>query len=276
MHLRIAGWTIALRADPPDLRARLAARYAAFTVEPGPVDLTVEVEALPAEEGTSGAVNSVSLLQAGLSRKGEDYLLDRPGVYGMIAPSVGRAALRIRSDDAARHAAREAEYFFRSALALFALPRDGLLIHGAALKRTDSVYLFVGQSGSGKSTVVALSQEANRATALGDDLILIRRQFDAWHAYGTPFWNFDTRLRDGQHEHGPVAHIYKLIQDRTVFAEPLGGAAATAELVANCPIVNDQPDLLPAVIGQCAAFASRVGVARLHFRKDVSFWNVVE
>ncbi len=271
MHLRIGGWTVALRARPAVLLERLAARYAAFAVAADQPDLTIEVEALPAED-----VNSVSILQAGLTRKGEDYLLDRPGVYGMIAPSVGRAALRIRSDDAARHAAREAEYFFRSALALFALPRDGLLIHGAALKRTDSVYLFVGQSGSGKSTVVALSQEANRATALGDDLILIRRQSDAWHAYGTPFWNFDTRLRDGQHEHGPVAHIYKLIQDRTVFAEPLGGAAATAELVANCPIVNDQPELLPAVIGQCAAFASRVGVARLHFRKDVSFWNVVE
>jgi hypothetical protein len=179
---------------------------------------------------------------------------------------------------------REIEYFLRIALALFVLERDGLLVHCAALKRPGAlwtrgdagpVFLFVGQSGSGKSTVVSLSHAAGRAVALGDDLILLRREGAGWCAYGTPFWNFETAAREGQLETGPVAGIYKLVQDRAVFAEPMSRAAATAELVANCPIVNDQPALLPVLFDRCREIVSTVPIRRLHFRKDDAFWDVI-
>jgi len=190
------------------------------------------------------------------------------------------AALRMRSAEPAR----EAEYFLRIAFALFAVERDGLLIHCAALKRpglasagagVDPVYLFVGQSGSGKSTVAAVSRAMGRATALGDDLILLRREGEGWCAHGTPFWNFETVAREGQLETGLVEGIYKLVQDRAVFAEPMSRAAATAELVANCPIVNDQPALLPILIDRCREIVGTITVRRLHFRKDDAFWDVI-
>ena len=270
MHLQIARWRVELRVSPAGLAASVAARYADFAAEPVEnADLVVEVDNETAAEPTDD--NSTSILQAHLACMGEDYLLDGPTLYGMIAPSRGRAKLRMRSNNPSR----EVEYFLRVVLALFALPRGGLLIHCAALKHSDLVYLFIGQSGSGKSTVVALSREAGRATALGDDLILIRRHGEAWQAYGTPFWNLQTIAREGQNEIGPVARIYKLIQDRAVFVEPAGRAAATAELVANCPIVNDQPGLLPGLIDRCRDIAAAIPVERLHFRKDDSFWDVI-
>ena len=270
IHLRIARWHVELRVGPAALAAVVAARYAAFAAEPVKnADLVIDVDNEAEVEPMSD--NSASILQAALACLGEDYLLDSPGLYGMIAPSRGRATLRMRS----AAPSREVEYFLRVVLALFALPRGGLLIHCAALKRSDLVYLFTGQSGSGKSTVVALSREAGRATALGDDLILIRREGDAWQAHGTPFWNLQTAEREGQNEIGRVARIYKLIQDRTVFVEPTGRAAATAELVANCPIVNDQPALLPGLIDRCRDIAAAIPVERLHFRKDDSFWDVI-
>lgn len=275
LHLRIAGWTVALHARSTDLADQLAARYAAFRAPAGAPDLVVEVSCAAAHPGAPDAGNNATLLHARLTSDGSDYVLDTPQAYGIIGPIRGRAALRFNSDDSTRHAVREVEYYLRIALALFAFTHDGLLIHCAALKRSDAVYLFVGQSGSGKSTVVALSQAAQRAMALGDDLILVRRVGDAWQAFGTPFWNPETGLHDGQGEEGPVAGIYKLIQDRAVYVEPMGRAAATAELIANCPIVNDQPALLPALIERCRALAGAVGVARLHFRKDDAFWDVV-
>jgi hypothetical protein len=270
MHLRIAGWLIELRVSPTTLAAEVAARYAAFTVKTDEApDFFVEVHNDAATENHE--VASGSILQARLTQLGEDYLLDSAQVYGMIACARGRAMLRICSD----LPSREAEYFLRIALALFALPRGGLLVHCAALKRSDQVYLFVGQSGSGKSTVVRLSRLAHRAMALGDDLILIRWERGSWQAYGTPFWNLETIGRDGQQESGRVAHIYKLIQDRSVFVEPMGGAAATAELIANCPVVNDQLALLPGLIDRCRSVAVAIPVERLHFRKDDSFWDVI-
>ncbi len=60
----------------------------------------------------------------------------------------------------------EIEYFLRApSFPSFAYHAGGLLIHCAGLK-TGGVYLFAGQSGSGKSTVVSLSTASRRAMAL--------------------------------------------------------------------------------------------------------------
>lgn len=277
IHLSLAGWHVALRARPPAFASAIASRYEGFGCAPrAEADLAVEIELVPVRADDPPA----SILHAALTTNGEDYLLDGSTFYGIIGPTRGVATLSMRSDEPAR----EVEYFLRVALALFALQRDGLLLHCAALTPTGPVctndgtgpvYLFVGQSGSGKSTVATLSQAAGRATALGDDLILLRREARGWCAYGTPFWNFGTVSRTAEAGSGVVSGIYKLVQDRAVFAEPMGRVAAAAELTANCPVVNDQPGLLPVLIDRCHEVARMVGVRRLHFRKDDAFWDVI-
>jgi hypothetical protein len=275
MDLNLAGWRVALHASPPELETAIARRYAPFRhvvngiavdgVDDTEADLTVEVLA---EACTSA---NASLLQAELMSNGDKFLLDGPGFCGMIEPSRGHASLRMRSDAAAR----EIEYFLRMAVALFAYGSGGLLVHGAALKADAGTYLFIGQSGSGKSTLVSLSRAGRRASALGDDLILLRREDAGWRAFGTPFWNPEAADRDGQVESGRIRAIYKLVQDPDVFLAPMSAAAATAELLANCPIVNSQPALLAGLLDRCREIAATVGVERLHFRKDDSFWDVI-
>jgi hypothetical protein len=269
MLLTIAGWRIRLDVSPPGLAEAVARQYAPFAC-PAPCDADLVVE-VRLEDDAFSPVPSVSILQAPVTPHGEEYLLDGPQFYGMIRPSRGQAFFRMRSDEPTR----ETEYFLRIALAFFALQRDGLLVHCAALKRRHLVQLFVGQSGSGKSTIVALSVSAGRALALGDDLILVRRDQAGWRAYGTPFWNLEATAREGQVEHGPVAGIYKLVQDPSVYVEPMRPAVAAAELVANCPIVNDQPALLPVLIDRCREMASAIPMRRLHFRKDDAFWDII-
>ena len=271
MVLNLAGWRLRLDIHPPALGAAIAQRYAPFRSpdEGGKADLNVEIVA-EAVASTS-AEASASLLNASLIRSGDKFLLDGLDFCGMISPSRGSAALRMRSDAAAR----EIEYFLRVAVALFAYDSGGLLVHGAGLKAGAGIYLFIGQSGSGKSTVVSLSIASRRATALGDDLILLRREGQDWRAYGTPFWNLETGDRDGQLDSGPVLAIYKLVQDSDVFVAPMSAGAATAELTANCPIVNGQPVLLPGLLDRCRDIVKTVGVERVHFRKDDSFWDVI-
>ena len=116
---------------------------------------------------------------------------------------------------------------------------------------------------------------APHATVLNDDLVLLRPEGAGWTAYGTPFWNAETLARDGQNAHGPLAGVYKLVQDRQVYLEPLSPAAAAAELVANCPVVNGIPELLPGLLASCRALAGAIPVQRLHFRKDPDFWGVI-
>jgi len=268
MVLNLAGWRIRMDIHPPGLVAAIAPRYAPFCVagERGDADLVIEITA---EEATRSAD---SLLNAELTTSGVNFLLDGPHFCGMISPQTGRASLRVISDALAR----EIEYFLRVVVSLFAYHAGGLLIHCAGLKAGAGVYLFAGQSGSGKSTVVSLSTASRRAAALGDDLILLRRNARHWWAYGTPFWNLETVDRDGQLASGPVLAIYKLIQDRDVFVAPMSAGAATAELAANCPIINSQPALAPGLLDRCRDIARAVGVAQLHFRKDSSFWDVID
>ena len=269
MRLRMADWVVALQISPTRLAGAIAARYADFACSSAAqADLVVEVRQ---EERTAKGASPSTVLHAPVVSAGEEYLLDGPQFYGIIEPSRGQAVLRMCSDEPAR----EAEYFLRIAFAFFALQRDGLLVHCAALKRKHLVQLFIGQSGSGKSTVVSLSTTAGRAKALGDDLILLRPKENGWRAYGTPFWNMEATAREGQAENGLVAGIYRLVQDRAVFVEPMRPVVAAAELVANCPIVNDQAALLPALIDRCRDITRTIAMRRLHFRKDDTFWDVI-
>jgi hypothetical protein len=271
IRLVLAEWVVELEMRPPTLETVLADRYAAFAyagASMADLRLTVDCEA--------GGDGRESVLQASLREKGEDYLLDGPQFYGMIGPFQGQAALRMRSDAPAR----ETEYFLRVALSLFAWARGGVLVHCAAIKVGDETFLFTGQSGSGKSTVVALSRERGWSTALSDDLVLLRFANGAWRAYGTPFWNLEAQTlpaaaREGQTASGSVRAIYKLVQDRDVFVEPMSPASAAAELLANCPIVNSLPGLLPDLLARCRDIAGAVGMQKLHFRKDDAFWDII-
>ncbi len=61
----------------------------------------------------------------------------------------------------------------------------GLVIHSSAIKYKDNGYLFVGKSGSGKSTVVKLL--SHKFTPLTDDTTIIRRVKNQVFIYQHPF-----------------------------------------------------------------------------------------
>jgi hypothetical protein len=189
----------------------------------------------------------------------------------MIQTNYRRAGLRFGGSEPAW----AIEYFLRVVAAVTAYHNSGLLVHCAALQAGDATFLLVGQSGSGKSTAVALSHDAGKAVALGDDLVLLRPEGEGWRAYGTPFWNIQTVERGGQTSDGLITGIYKLVKDDAIFAEPMGLAAATAELIANAPVVNDLPELSEGLIGRCRSIVQHTGMQRLHFRKDAGFWSVL-
>lgn len=268
IHLQLARWHWTIDVDPPALAASLAERYAAFlcAAEAGAdmrIDLRIEPPAAPGE-ATGLPATKIALL-------GDAYLLDGPHFRGMIHADGRQADLSYRG----AAPAWAIEYFLRVVAAVAAYHGGGLLVHGAALQAGDAIFLLVGQSGSGKSTAVALSHAAGKAVALGDDLVLLRPEGDGWRAYGTPFWNIETVERGGQTSSGLVTGIYKLIKDDAIFAEPMGLAAATAELLANAPVANDLPALSEGLIGRCRSIVQRTGMQRLHFRKDAGFWSVL-
>ncbi|MCX7706802.1 MAG: hypothetical protein N2204_02185 [Anaerolineae bacterium] len=264
--LLLAGWRVRLHCAPDALARAAAARYAAFKAsEDGPTDLTIQVVARPAASKSAGAAH---LLEAALAADTAGYRLEATGVVAHVQLAQGQASLTLSDDEPLA----ALEYFLRIACALLAFHKGGLLVHAAGLLADDYAYLFTGVSGSGKSTVTALSPHA---IALSDDLVLLRPAGGRWIAHSTPFWNPETAARAGQTASGPVAGIYKLVKAREVRLEPLSPAAAAAELAANCPVINGRPELLPELLSRCRALVGAVPTHQLYFRKDASFWKLI-
>ena len=265
--LDLAGWRVALTCAPVALAEAVAARYALFATDGSPL-VTANIVQEPATADIAGLPPGPVALDVAVRRAETSYQFDSADFDGQIDLGAGEAALTLHTSAPLD----SVEYFLRILYALLAFHQDGLLVHAAALLADARVSLFVGQSGSGKSTVVTLSPFA---LSLGDDLVLLRPTGDSWDAFGTPFWNLTTIDRQGQTARGPVAAIYKLVQDADVYLEPLSPAAAAAELVSNCPVVNGVAPCLPDLMARCRALAGVVPVRRLHFREDPAFWDLI-
>jgi hypothetical protein len=267
ISLCIGAWQFNIECTPAEMNDAVARRYAPFVVAPrAECHLVVEAEFLPA---ASIDTRQQGLLNARVVPFADDYLLDEPEINGTISLIRQRASLRLSSSEPLR----DLEYFLRIVVALFAYEQGGLLIHGAALAVGDWAHVFIGRSGSGKSTVVALSPHA---AALGDDLVLLRQDAGGWVVHGTPFWNWQAGDRSGQTLHARLRGIYKLVQSDQVRLSPLSAGAATAELMVNCPIVNGVEALIPGLVTVCRQLALATPVQSLHFRKDATFWRLLE
>ena len=261
--LAIAGWRIRLCGSPPWLDEAIAARYEAFMVpDVGKPDASVTVTLEP--DMPRGQQRGYAV-----TRDGEVCLLDMPGGCGKILFDSWKATLGLER----QYFWHDLGSFLKVWLAYFSLCQGGLLLHCAGVLADGEAYLFTGEGGSGKSTVVALSPDK---VALNDDLVVLRRDGPGWRAYGTPFWNQQAARRDGQTSDGPVVGVFGLVQDQRVFLEPVSAALGASELTANCPTVNIDPVKLPAVIGRCRELAEAVTMQRLHFCKNPSFWDLLQ
>ena len=264
--LAIAGWRVRMECGLPVVAEAIAARYAAFAApDDAPSDTTITVSV---GSEMAGAVPGGLSPQMRVMYLGDTVQLDAPGACGKIIVSSWQAWLELSSEAFYPNL----EYFLRILCALLAYRTDGLLMHAAGLLVDGQVYLFIGHSGSGKSTTVALSPHA---LALGDDLILLRPEEAGWRAYGTPFWNPETTRRAGQTASGLLVGIYSLVQDREVYLQTMSPAAAAAELAANCPVVSGDVAQLPGLLGRCQQLGAVVPVQWLHFRKDPGFWGLL-
>ena len=260
--LAIAGWRTAIECDSARVDQYVRDSYGPFVVADGDgAAITLQVSGNP-------PTSSLELEQVRMTRQGAIGRFDVAGACGRIDFRSWKASLNVQ--DVALDFALK--YFLRALYAYRVFHDGGLLFHCAGLVVEGRSYLFTGQSGTGKSTVVELSAQA---AALNDDMVVLRPVEGRWRAHGTPFWNSEAVRREGQTADGPVAGIYKLVQDQDVFLEPLNTAVASSELVANCPIINADVVTIPGLLRRCRGLAEAVGVQRLHFRKDPAFWSLL-
>ncbi len=147
-----------------------------------------------------------------------------------------------------------------------ALLHGAVSIHAAAVHRDGRAYLFMGRSGTGKSTHARQwLATLPGATLLNDDNPVVRLVDGRPWAYGSPWSGKTPCYRDEQY---PVGGIVRLVQSPVNRYEPLAGTAAFVALYPGCSVITTEAPLHDALCATLSRLADSVPLGQLFCRPE--------
>lgn len=252
LNVSVADLTMSLVSDDTDLILGVDGAAKAFVVDKRSPDVEIRVRwgDLSEERGGEKLFDSGRVWQL-FSEKGA-YLFK---FTSKLHPWFPYKAARFNLDFTRGEVALHRPYFAHEQFVYpLAYPLDELLImnllargRGAELHSCGVVdedgrgYLFVGQSGAGKTTTARLWEKERGVKILSDDRIIVR-QFDGkFWMYGTP-WHGEAELANASK--APLTHIFFLQQSQHNGLMRQSRAESAARLFAcGFPPFHDPPGL---------------------------------
>lgn len=164
----------------------------------------------------------------------------------------------------------------KTAVQVFALELGGaILLHSSAVMRDGRAFVFMGQSGAGKSTAAFLSEEVG-ATVLGEEITFIGGVGgpERPRVYTLPFVQ-KSGLRIGPMSF-PLEGLYDLEQAGDEMVVGLTGREQIVSVARAATIGIRKRPLMDMALDRCVSLARSVPVRRLRFRESSSFWTAIE
>lgn len=147
----------------------------------------------------------------------------------------------------------------------------GFLLHSSSAVRNGRAFLFAGVSGAGKTGISRLAPAD--ATLLTDEMSYVRREGDAYFAYGTPFAG--ELAKPGENIRAPIAGLFLLSKGPENRIEDVTPGEALRGILANVLFFAREQDLVRQVFDSACQFAARVPVRRLTFFPDERVWELI-
>jgi len=146
------------------------------------------------------------------------------------------------------------------------LLKSGFLIHASCVVNDGMAYMFVGESGAGKSTHSELWLRSIPGTyLLNDDCPAIRIVGGRMMAYGTP-WSGKTPCY--LNESVPLGGLVRIHRSETNRWVSLRGVRAWAEVYPSCSAIKSDDSLFPALVSCLNYLVGSVPVGQLDCLPD--------
>jgi hypothetical protein len=154
---------------------------------------------------------------------------------------------------------------------IWQLANNHFPLHAAGIIHKKRLFVFLGKSGTGKSTITELGKEIGDTT-LDEDQLLISDLFEK--GYKADAWGYNLNQCDL-----PICAFFNLIQDaedRIIPLKPMNLARLLFERH-NDIMANQSPeDLIKRAFSFFAEVARQTPGFELHFRKSPDFWKLID
>lgn len=162
------------------------------------------------------------------------------------------------------------DLFFRYMLNLSFPLFNGFILHASSVAKDGKAYVFAGDVGSGKSTVVKLSQDYQPLT---DDSTIVRRLKGKFFVFSSPFYEKEKIRKENLVF--PLKGVYFLFQSQKDRLARLSPTSAVKRLMINAKLYLSD-EFLQKVFPIATEIAKNIPCYTLYFKKSSSFWEVID
>jgi hypothetical protein len=260
--IEIGAMPVLVRTSSPEFLKVLEKRYGGF-MNPGAepsFEFDVDIVSPSILPGADDADVDLSVVF-----QDNRWILERGDFHAELDPALRRGVIRLAPNQYAIDAA------FRVVHSLLLASQGGLLVHASSAVRNGKAFLFAGVSGAGKTTISRLAPPD--ATLLTDEISYIRREGDAYFAYGTPFAG--ELAKPGENVRAPLAALYLLHQGPENRIEPVSAADATRSVLECVLFFAHDTRLVGKVFDSVLHLVQTVPVESLTFLPDNRVWELL-
>jgi hypothetical protein len=164
-------------------------------------------------------------------------------------------------------------YLFPEILFSMFLPDyNALMVHACGILKDGKGYLFIAQSGGGKSTIAALAID-NRLEVLNDDRIILCIEGDSFKMYGNP-WHGD--IAQTSSKFSGIKEVFFLKKAATNRIAHCVKREAVLAFMRGCFYVPVTNKIMKKRFDICGKFAEKLTCNYLYFKPDKSIWTFLE